>query len=140
MARQHGTLSNGMTLGFAAAEVGPFTLVGQIQQSAPPGKSVEKVDKTTFDSDDDYKEFMAGMREGSECTGQLLYKSSIQDALDAEVGEEQYWQITFRDGATVTWFGFLMNLSAPQAAGGAALVTNFTIACSGKPTWAPAGS
>lgn len=80
--------------------------VAEVTSIQPPGWTRDAVDATHLQSPDGYKEFIAGMKEGGECTIGLNFVPSAVDALQAalEAGKGRY-RITFPSGVTLTFTG-----------------------------------
>lgn len=102
--------SQGTTLKFTPdggtqVNVGRLTSVGEIQPEA------EEIDITTLDSTDGYREFMQGFRDSGEVQlsgyhdGADAGQSALREAFAS--GKSGAFVVTFPDGCTVTFSGFV---------------------------------
>lgn len=94
------------TFGIESATPGTFDKVAEVVSIQPPGWTRDAVDATHLESPDGFKEFIAGIKEGSECGIGLNFKPVVADVLLAalEAGKGRF-RITFPSGIRLTFTG-----------------------------------
>jgi predicted secreted protein len=114
-----------------------ITSIGEI------GLESEEIDVTDFDSEDDFKEFIAGSKDGGEIpiAGFIKDDSFVEDvyalANDREVED---WIVTFPKGATWEFTGFVKSFKEGELTVDGARNYTLSIRVSGAPAYSPAGS
>ena len=75
-----------------------------ISEMGGPEKSKDAIEVTTFDSDDNYKEFIGGMKESGEFTLKMHFDRTTYDLIDAdfEADTTGNYKIVFPDTDTTT--------------------------------------
>lgn len=80
-----------------------YTTLGQQTAVKPYGVSVDSVDATHEESDDAWREFIAGLKDGGESTSELIYVPG--GATEADIfemlGTTQHCRVSFPNGAYV---------------------------------------
>ena len=119
-----------------------YTDVAQLTDISGPNVSVDEIDISSHDSDDTYREFVAGMRDGGEVSfeGNFL---NTHDTLEAagdildllHGGNVESWKIVFPDDDDTEW-AFDGFVTAFETTGNFEDKATFTatIKVSGKPT------
>lgn len=122
------------TFGLAADQAGPFVAVAEVTSITPPNKSRDAVEVTHLKSPDRYKEFIAGIKDGSEAKIGLNFAPSVAATLDAAFEAGSKWcQITFPDGTTtLTFNGVITGLEYGELSN-----DKMTAALTVKPTGKP---
>ena len=123
------------------------TPIGGLTSIKPPERTADTIDTTTLDSDDGYKEFIQGFKDGGEVELKGFYDTSYtgQSAVDTayEDGTEDTYIITFPTalGATCTFTGIVTKLLGPGEANiDDPLAFEVTIKCKGKPVFGTSAS
>lgn len=125
------------TFGMADVEAGPFPAIAGVVSITPPSKSRDAVDKTHLKSPDRYKEFMAGMKDGSEAKIGLNFAPSVAAALDAAFEDGVKWcQITFPDETTTLTFNAVITGLEYGELTNDKMTATLTVKPSGKPVLA----
>ena len=134
-------MSDGI-LGYGATLVGSDSgAVGNIVSMNVGPSTVDSVEKTTTESPNACKEYMAGLIDGGELTLTVNYDGSasgIADKLEtAKNGRTaETWTATLVDGSYTQGLGFITNLSGPQYGSPSDKVSqSLTIKFSGLPTF-----
>ena len=125
--------------GMADVEAGPFAAIAGVVSITPPSKSRDAVEKTHLKSPDRYKEFIAGMKDGSEAKIGLNFAPSVAAELDAAFEAGTKWcQITFPDETTkLTFKAVITGLEFGELSNDKMTAT-LTVKPSGKPVLAVA--
>jgi hypothetical protein len=105
----------GTTLGYAAVDAndapsGAYTVLASIIDAEPPEQTVGKADGTNYSSPDDAEEYIPGLIAGGEAKFTLFYKTASAAIIQGLLRQTKAWQITFPDGHTYTWVGWLSKL------------------------------
>jgi predicted secreted protein len=114
-----------------------ITSIGEI------GLESEEIDVTDFDSTDDFREFIAGPKDGGEIpiSGFIKDDSFVETVLElANDREVEDWLVTFPGGATWEFSGFVKAFKEGELTVDGARNYNLTIRVSGAPEYSPAGS
>tara|TARA_R110000824_G_scaffold111574_2_gene260199 strand:- start:374 stop:793 length:420 start_codon:yes stop_codon:yes gene_type:complete len=122
------------TFGIEGETPGTYAVVAEVVSITPPGFSREAIDATHLNSDDRYKEFIAGMNEAGEASITLNFVPSATDVLVAAfVATTGNYQITFPNGVTMEFGGFCMGYELGELSNDKMTATA-TFKPSGKPT------
>jgi len=75
-----------------------------ISEMGGPEKSRDAIEVTTFDSDDNYKEFLGGMKESGDFTVKMHFDRTNYDLIDTDFESDTpgNYKIVFPDTATTT--------------------------------------
>lgn len=118
-----------------------FTTIAQIFSLSGPSIAQEELDVTDHSSTGGWKEFIAGLKDLGEVSGELHFDGAqtTQDettGLVARVsdGTVKNYRITFPDGTNVT-FAALVKSFEFAANVGDKLTAAFTLKATGAPTW-----
>lgn len=115
-----------------------FTPVADITTIDVLDVDVDSTDVSSHDSTGQWREFVAGMKDGGELSLELNYDPAVHGTLFTAVGVEKSWQITLTDSgaATVTFAGFINGFQS-QAPYDDKLAATVTIKVSGAVTITP---
>ena len=113
-----------------------FTAVAEVTSITPPNYSRDAVDVTHMNSDDTFREYIAGLMDAGEVQIELNYIPNASDVLIAalEAGKQNY-QITMPNSVTFTFAAVMTDFSL-QAPNEDKLTASATFKVSGKPTLA----
>lgn len=118
-----------------------FTTIAQIYALSGPSLQQEELDVTDHSSTDGWKEFIGGLKDGGEVSGELHFDGAqatqdettgLQKAL--KDGTVKNYRITFTDGTSIT-FAALVKSFEFAANVGDKLTAAFALKVSGVPTW-----
>lgn len=116
-----------------------YETLAEVTNITPPGRSKDAVDATHSQSPDRYREFIAGLKDGGECSIELNFvpNGGDFDKLDAafESDELVNCRITFTDTSVWTFAGIMTGLE-PEAPLDDKMMATATFKISGKPTFA----
>lgn len=101
MAASNGAIANGTVFSYSAAG-SVYTTLGEVVSITPPTITVTDVDFSHLTSDDNFKEYKAGMRDGGTASLELNYYDTDIATLYAVLaaGTNYYWRIEFNDDNT----------------------------------------
>lgn len=71
------------------------------------GPTCGSIDVTDVSSADEWKEYLAGMKEAGQITLTLQYNKTLWNSLEAVLGTEDTWTLALSDGSTLVAKGFL---------------------------------
>lgn len=76
--------------------------------------SVDSIDVSSHDSPSQWREFVAGMKDGGELSMEINYDPALHGAIYSALGSERNHRITLTDSgaATVTFAGFITGFTA----------------------------
>lgn len=115
-----------------------YTNVAEVTNITPPGWTRETVEATHLNSDDGYKEFIAGLKEGTEATLTINFVPTAADALLTafETGAGDY-RIVFPSGTVGLMFAGIVTAYEPgELVSTDKMTAALTIKATGKPTLA----
>lgn len=113
MAASAGFVGKGVTLGFATTLAGTYTNVSEVISCGKPKVTTDRVEFTHSTSDNDFKEFKPGWKEGENTNFSVNYTEAGTTALIALEGLQRFWKITMPGGSTFAWQGTLLGLDIP---------------------------
>lgn len=115
--------------------VAHLTSIGEI------GLESEEIDVTDHDSEDDFKEFIAGTKDAGEVSmaGNLFVDTDFEKLLAlANSRSIEEWEVTYPSGSTWAFKAFVKSLKdGEKGVDGVGTFTG-TLRVSGKPTFTPA--
>jgi hypothetical protein len=126
------------TFGIESATPDSYTVVAEVVGITPPGMTRGSVEATHLKSPDRYKEFIPGLFEAGETQLTLNYTTAAAYetlATAAAATDGGNYQITFPDGATLTFAGFFTALTPPELTPEGKLEGSATIKPKGKPVF-----
>lgn len=95
-----------------------FTNLAEVLDVTPPNEQTDKVEVTHMQSPDQTKEFIPGMTDPGQCSFDINFLPGVDDDAAIQLLRHpsgvQNFQITFPNGATWTFAGFLTDY-APKA-------------------------
>lgn len=95
------------TFGIEGVTPDEYAKVAEVTRIKPPGWSRDSVDATHLESPDDIKEFIAGLKEMTECSFDLNWVPSANDAMVAAFNDESgQYEITAPNGVRIQFAGF----------------------------------
>jgi len=116
---------------------GGYETIAEVTNISGPSISVDEIDVSSHDSGDEYREFIAGMRDGGEVSFEGNFLSSHADDVLAHLnsGDNEDWKVIFPDANDTEW-AFSGFVSAFETTGNFDDRATFsaTIKISGKPT------
>ena len=114
-----------------------YDLVAEVTAINPPGYSRDSEEVTHLTSDNQYKEFIAAMKEMTSCSFTLNFIPSASDAIvtafEADTGQ---FQITAPNAVTMTFSGFVTAYQIGEMTPGGKMTAEVTIQPTGKATLA----
>jgi predicted secreted protein len=94
------------SFGVEGATPGTYVAVAGVRSISPPGATRETVDVTTLKSPGKWREFIAGLKEGGDCSLGLVYSPSASDPLFTAFNSDGgNYQITFPNGVMLRFAG-----------------------------------
>jgi predicted secreted protein len=125
----------GAVFSIGATIAGPFTAVAEVTQITPPGMSRDAVEVTHLTSLGEWKQFIAGLKDGGEAQLTFNYVAAANDAiLTAFNANTGAYQITFPNGVMMRFAGFFTGYTPPELTPGNAMQASATIKVTGAPT------
>ncbi len=114
-----------------------FTALAEVVSFTPPGVSVETIDVTHMASDDGFREYASGLKDGKEATVVMNYVEASATLLQTLVlaGLETF-KITAAGGSTVTFDGIPTDFQIDDVVIDDKMTMSLTIKTSGKPVYA----
>lgn len=94
----------GTIFSYLSTNPSTYTDLAEVLSVTPPSISVETIESTHMGSDDGFREFIAGLKDGGECTVNMNYVESSATLLQTLVlaGVETF-KITFPGSSTVVF-------------------------------------
>lgn len=93
----------GSQLGYGATP----TKVGQVRDVSLGGIEWDSIDITSLDSDDGFREFIAGLADAGDIEFDLIFKKTVFTTLYTKGGVSDSWTWTFSDGSKLVFNGFI---------------------------------
>lgn len=117
--------------------IGGYDTLGEVTEISLPGYSRDAIDVTHLDSDDEYREFIAGMRDAGEFGVTINLVPSASDALLAalDAGLQSY-RVTFPNSVTFTANAICTSVELGTLVNDDKLTATATFKVSGMPAWA----
>jgi len=127
-----GTKARGTTITYDGS-----SSVSTVTSLSPPAIEYGDINTTHYGLSDDFRTFEAGLADPGECVVGVEYDDTEFAALYDIAGESKDWVITFPDGSSITFSGYIkgMPLEVPDADDDEIMRLEFTIKVSGKPTF-----
>ena len=137
-----GTIGINTTLAYGTDTSTTVTLIGNISSLGGPNQTRTSIDKSTFDSSDNYKEFMPGMIDAGEITAEFNYDGSAAGTAnnlntllqDTSTSATKIWTVTCPDTSKWQGSGFISALS-PTIPMDDKITQSLTIKLTGKTTF-----
>jgi hypothetical protein len=137
MAASAGFIGKGVTLGYSTTLAGTYTDVAELLSVAKPKVTTDRVEFTHSTSDDDFKEFKPGWKEGENTTFTVNATDAGLTALVALEGLQRFWKITLPNtgASTFAWQGTLQGIDMPVDIKDRVVLT-IELTCDGAITYA----
>jgi predicted secreted protein len=134
MARTNATRGRNAVFGIEGETPGTYVAVAEVTSIRPPSWSRDAVEATHLTSDDDYKEFIAGIKEAGEAQMTLNWVPSATDAMVAAFADDfGNYQITAPNGVRLQFSGFFLTYEPGEMTPEGKMTASVTIKASGKP-------
>ncbi len=132
MAASAASAGFGTTFAYMSA-ADTYTSLAEVLSVTPPSISVETIDATHMGSDDGFREFIASLKDGGECTVNLNYVEASATLLQTLVlaGMETF-KITFPGSSTVVFTGIPTAFTFDDVVIDDKIAMSLTIKVSGK--------
>ena len=121
--------------GIEGATPGTYVAVAEVVSITPPGMTRDAIEATHLKSPEEFKEFIAGLKDGGEASITVNFIPAATDALytafEAKSGK---YQITFPNGVMMRFAGFFTGYTPPELTPDGKMEASATIKCNGKPT------
>lgn len=128
----------GTKIGYSA-DGQAYTDLAKVVDLTPPPATVEKVDTSHMQSPDQWKTYDPSWKEAGDCEVAIQFEKALTATLYGLLAVPKNWQITYSDGSTLKWDGFLSEIG-PETPMDDIVTVGLTITASGKPTYTPAGA
>jgi hypothetical protein len=113
-----------------------YTALAEVLSVTPPSISVETIDATHMGSDDGFREFIASLKDGGECTVNMNYVEASATLLQTLVlaGMERF-KIVFPGSSTFIFSGIPTAFAFDDVVIDDKVAMSLTIKVSGKPVY-----
>lgn len=131
-------IGHGTTIGYAeiGTPEGPYTTLGEVTNVTPPPISRDLIDATHMESEEGWREYIPGLKDGGEMSLDLNFVpgSATDDFMVAEQAVETVrpWEITFPNGAIWRFTAFCSGYE-PAVPVDDKMTATATFKVSGKP-------
>lgn len=99
---------------FATVAIGPYTRIAEIPNVGGPNKTRSTIDVTDLDSEDGYREFIAGFRDSAEITFDMHFTDSGYTAMNDQFESDDlfYYKLVLPndDQTIISFAGMVTNL------------------------------
>lgn len=117
---------------------GTFAKVGRVRDLTPPALSRDPVESTDMESEDRWREFIGGLKDGGELNFEITFDPGSTETTDfmsdLNTDEPGYYKIIF-PSADEWGFSALMTGFEPTTPVGEKMTASVTFKVSGKPGW-----
>lgn len=126
---------------FKVRIAGVFTTIGEQASVTPPGVSVDSIDATHEESPNSYREFIPGLVDGGEVSGEIHYvpAGAAEEQLYSFVGTTQVCRNVFPSGAYAEYSAFITGME-PDTPIDDKMVMSMTWKVTGEPVRTPASA
>lgn len=132
------TKTRTITIGYADTSNGTYTPIADIiDLPGGPEVSVDSVDTTVSDSASEAREKVPGWKSVADMTLKIRFAKAAQATLFALVGTAKYFKITYSEGSTWIFYGFINKYGNSTDMAGI-ITADIGIAVSGLPTFTAA--
>lgn len=127
----------GAVFAYLSADPSTYTPLAEVLSVTPPEIAVETIEVTHMGSDDGFREYIAGLKDGGEVTVNLNYVEASATLLQTLVlaGVETF-RITFAGSSTYTFSGIPTAFTFDDVVIDDKMAMSLTIKVTGKPTYA----
>lgn len=114
-----------------------FAPIANVTGISPPGISRDTYDVTAHDSDEGWREFIGGLKDGGEVSIDVNYNPAVHDTLLADFDDvdPRNYNVTFPDGSEWSFPAILTGFE-PDAPHDGKLAASLSFKVAGKPTFA----
>ena len=113
-----------------------YTALGEVLSITPPPKSRDTIEATHMLSDDGYREFIGGLRDGGESSLALNYTEAGSTLLETLFAADvETFRITLAGASTVIFNGIITAFSLDEVVIDDKMAMSLTIKVTGKPTF-----
>ncbi|GAA3301300.1 phage tail tube protein [Streptomyces cinereospinus] len=122
--------------GDGATPAETFTPIANVTDITPPGIERETLDVTAHDSEDAWREFIGGLKDGGEVEIELNYDPREHDSLVSDFGDKnpRNYKVVWPDSLGEWAFKAILTNFEPEAPHDDKLAASATFKVSGKPT------
>ncbi|MEM8873669.1 MAG: phage tail tube protein [Planctomycetota bacterium] len=121
----------------AAALSASYTPFTKLESYTAPEQDVEETETRTHQSPDQYAEPSQDWKTNGELTAVIRYRKDEYAALLAALAVDKAWKVTYSDGTTDEYWGYLKKCRPTTPTSGPMNV-EITVRCKGKPRNTPA--
>jgi hypothetical protein len=127
----------GATFSYLSTEPSTYTALAEVLSVTPPSINVETIETTHMGSDDGFREYIAGLKDGGEVTVNMNYVEASATLLQTLVlaGVETF-RVTFPGSSTYTFSGIPTAFAFDEVVIDDKIAMSLTIKVTGKPTYA----
>lgn len=127
----------GATFSYLSTEPSTYTALAEVMSITPPSINVETIETTHMGSDDGFREYIAGLKDGGEVTVNMNYVEASATLLQTLVlaGVETF-RVTFPGSSTYTFSGIPTAFAFDEVVIDDKVAMSLTIKVTGKPTYA----
>lgn len=112
------------------------TALTEVTDIKGPGEKGKSINATHLLSPNGYEEFIPGLVDGGEVKLDLTFVKATYNAVRALVRTTPLWKITFSQGSTIVFSGFLTEIDN-QIPKEDRIKADVTLKVTGKPTFTP---
>lgn len=136
MAASAATSGFGATFSYLSTDPSTYTALAEVLSITPPSISVETIESTHMASDDTFREYIAGLRDGGEVTVNMNYVESSATLLQTLVlaGLETF-KVTLAGSSTIIFSGIPTGFAIDDIVIDDKMTMSLTIKVSGKPVY-----
>jgi hypothetical protein len=136
MATSTAIIGEATTLGYSADGT-TYTAIAEVLDVTMPETTTEKVKVTSYDTDDKQHEYIPGWRDGSDVDVEVIYFKTLHNTLKgfADARAIKFWKITYPDGSSDAWKGFITKFGGGSVPMDDKLVTKMSINLNNKVTY-----
>jgi hypothetical protein len=127
----------GAVFAYLSTDPSTYTSLAEVLSVTPPEIAVETIEVTHMGSDDGFREYIAGLKDGGEVTVNLNYVEASATLLQTLVlaGVETF-RITFAGASTYTFSGIPTAFTFDDVVIDDKMAMSLTIKVTGKPVYA----
>lgn len=113
-----------------------FTALAEVLSVTPPAIAVETIEVTHMGSDDGFREYIAGLKDGGEVTVNMNYVEASATLLQTLVlAGVETWRITFAGASTYVFSGIPTAFTFDDVVIDDKMAMSLTIKVTGKPVY-----
>jgi hypothetical protein len=138
MAKTKGQIGAGSTIGYSTSLGGTYVTIAEVGKITPPDMTADDVKMSNLDSPLEAHEYAAGFTESGEAKIDLNFYKTEAAKCYAQFKIDQFWKITYRDGSTLIWNGYMKMVGGEIPYGDRMSVSAAIKVSSGLPTFTAA--